>query len=69
MWNALLEFSNADFEFKTGIPLHGIEACDKVWYTCCALHNFPLEENQLSERCDVNKYTQLDEYHNDAGIF
>ena len=59
MWNALLEFSNAD----------GIEACDKVWYTCCALHNFPLEEDQLSERWDVNKYTQLDGYHNDAGIF
>jgi len=39
---------------KTGIPLHGIEACDKVWYTCFALHNFLLEEDNLSEGWDVN---------------
>ncbi len=25
---------------RTGIPLHGIEATDKIWKTCCALHNF-----------------------------
>ena len=53
---------------KTGIPLHGIEVCDKVWYTCCALHNFLLEEDNLSERWDVNRYMQSDGYHNDADI-
>ncbi len=25
---------------KRGIPLHGIEACDWLWKTCCTLHNF-----------------------------
>jgi hypothetical protein len=32
---------------KTGIRLHGIEATDKVWLTCCALHNFLLEADGL----------------------
>ena len=71
MYNALVEFQKADFEslkLKTGIPLHGIEVCDKVWYTCCALHNFLLEEDNLSNRWDVNRYMQSDDYHNDADI-
>jgi len=53
---------------KTGISLHGIDVCDNVWYTCCALHNFLLEEDNLSERWDVNRYMQSDGYHNDADI-
>ena len=28
---------------KSGIRLHGVEAVDKVWKTCCALHNLLLE--------------------------
>jgi len=48
--------------------LHGIEVCDEVWYTCCALHNFLLEEDNLSERWVVNRYMQSDGYHNDADI-
>jgi hypothetical protein len=28
---------------KSGIRLHGIEAADKIWLTCCALHNWLLE--------------------------
>ena len=50
---------------KTGIPLHGIEVCDKVWYTCCALHNL-LEEDNLSNRWDVNRYMQRGGYQNNA---
>ena len=53
---------------KTGIPLHGIEVCDKVWYTCCALHNYLLEEDNLDNRWDVNRYMQLDGNHNDEDI-
>ena len=30
---------------KAGIRLHGIEAVDRVWLTCCALHNLLLEYN------------------------
>ena len=28
---------------KAGIRLHGIEACDNLWCTCCALHNMFLQ--------------------------
>ena len=33
---------------KCGIRLHGVEATDKVWRTCCALHNMLLEADGLS---------------------
>jgi hypothetical protein len=32
---------------KTGIRLHGVSQPDKVWLTCCALHNWLLEVNGL----------------------
>jgi hypothetical protein len=41
---------------KTGIPLHGIEATDRIWLTCCALHNFLLEEDGLDAGWDMNQY-------------
>jgi DDE superfamily endonuclease len=34
---------------KTGVRLHGVEATDKIWLTCCALHNFLLEADGLHE--------------------
>jgi DDE superfamily endonuclease len=34
---------------KTGIRLDGPEAADKVWLTCCAIHNFLLEEDGLDD--------------------
>jgi DDE superfamily endonuclease len=34
---------------KTGIRLDGPEAADKCWLTCCALHNFLLEEDGLED--------------------
>jgi DDE superfamily endonuclease len=34
---------------KTGIRLDGPEAADRVWLTCCALHNFLLEEDGLDD--------------------
>jgi len=37
---------------KRGITLHGIEATDKIWLTCCALHNFLLEEDGLEMNWD-----------------
>ena len=37
---------------KYGIRLHGIESCDKIWLTCCALHNMLLEVDGLAERWD-----------------
>jgi hypothetical protein len=35
---------------KTGIRLHGVEACDKIWATCCALHNWLLEIDGLDDK-------------------
>ena len=33
---------------KSGIRLHGIEAADKIWLTCCALHNLLLDNDGLN---------------------
>ena len=33
---------------KTGIRCHGVDVTDKVWKTCCALHNILLEKDGLS---------------------
>jgi DDE superfamily endonuclease len=34
---------------KTGIRLHRVEATDKIWMTCCALHNYLLDVDGLNE--------------------
>ena len=33
---------------KSGIHLEGVDAVDKVWLTCCALHNWLLEIDGLN---------------------
>jgi DDE superfamily endonuclease len=38
---------------KTGIRLHGVNAPDKVWLTCCALHNWLLEIDGLDVRWEA----------------
>ena len=35
---------------KTGIRLGGIQNCDRVWLTCCALHNMLLDIDGLCDR-------------------
>jgi hypothetical protein len=35
---------------KTGIRLFGVESADKIWMTCCALHNWLLEVDGLDEK-------------------
>ena len=34
---------------KTVVRLHGVEQVDKVWLTCCALHNWLLDIDGLDE--------------------
>jgi hypothetical protein len=34
---------------KTGVRLHGVDSCDKIWKTCCALHNMLLEIDGLDK--------------------
>ena len=35
---------------KTGIRVHGIEAADNIWFTCCALHNMLLNIDGLDKK-------------------
>jgi hypothetical protein len=35
---------------KTGIRLHGLDAADQIWKTCCALHNHLLEIDGLDSK-------------------
>jgi hypothetical protein len=35
---------------KTGIRIHGLDAADQVWKTCCALHNYLLEVDGLDSK-------------------
>ena len=53
---------------ETGIPLHGIEVCDQMWLTCCALHNFLLVEDGLDETWDASNYLTREGGHNKAAI-
>ena len=36
--------------FKSGIRVHGIEAADNIWFTCCALHNMLLNVDGLDKK-------------------
>ena len=33
---------------QTGIRVHGVEAADRIWFTCCALHNLLLDADGIS---------------------
>ena len=51
---------------RNGIKLHGIDNCDKIWLTCCALHNMLLEVDGLAKRWEHGVQsvyeTKLDHY-------
>jgi DDE superfamily endonuclease len=46
---------------KTGIQIHGIEATDKIWLTCCALHNMLLDIDGLDCQWDNGIPTDWEE--------
>lgn len=50
---------------KTGIRLHGCGATDKIWLTCCALHNFLLFVDGLSGEWLHGDY--LSDYEGELG--
>ena len=37
---------------KSGIRLHGVDVCDNIWKTCCALHNMLLFIDGFTEEWD-----------------
>jgi hypothetical protein len=50
---------------KTGMRIRSIAQCDKVWCTCCALHNLLLFHDGLDKNWDtgaqtINKHTVND---------
>ncbi len=51
---------------KSGVHLHSTESVDRVWLTCCALHNWLLEVDGLDQPWDgVNATTT--EWESDLG--
>jgi hypothetical protein len=66
---------------KAGIRLHGTKAADKIWLTCCALHNWLLDidgldetwgsewEGELGQHCsqDVQKYLGAEQLRRISG--
>ena len=63
-WSEWLESMRKDVEctfgilkgrwriLKAGVRLQGVDSCDKIWKTCCALHNLLLDVDGLSEHWD-----------------
>jgi hypothetical protein len=61
-WSKWLESMRKDVEctfgilkgrwciLKSGICLQGVDAVDKIWLTCCALHNWLLEIDGLNAK-------------------
>ena len=51
---------------KYGVRLAGYKPCDKLWLTCCALHNMLLEIDGLSKKWEegVSSYweTEVDDF-------
>jgi len=35
---------------KTGVRVHGVDKVDDIWLTCCALHNWLLDIDGLSDK-------------------
>ena len=48
---------------KTGIRLHGLLCCDRIWMTCLSLHNCLLEVDGLSKDWEsgVSSYYETDD--------
>ena len=44
---------------KSGVRTYGVDSVDHIWFTCCALHNWLLEVDGLSEKwvCGVQNLT------------
>mmetsp|Transcript_5700 Transcript_5700/g.16054 ORF Transcript_5700/g.16054 Transcript_5700/m.16054 type:complete len:324 (-) Transcript_5700:26-997(-) len=60
-WSKWLESMRKDVEctfgimkgrfriLKAGIRVHGVVACDRIWLTCCGLHNLLIDVDGLEE--------------------
>jgi hypothetical protein len=53
---------------KSGVRLHGVDAVDSVWFTCCALHNWLLEVDGLTEEWVGGVHKVGSEWESDLGL-
>ena len=51
---------------KTGIRVHEIRSADRIWLTCCALHNFLLHADGLNKRWMHGVATDCEGEHGDV---
>jgi hypothetical protein len=78
-WSKWLESMRKDVEctfgilkgiwriLKSGVRLHGVDAVDSVWFTCCALHNWLLEIEGLTEEWVGGVCKVMSEWEGDLG--
>ncbi len=52
---------------KSGVRLHGVDAVDSVWFACCALHNWLLEVDGLTEEWVGGVCKVVSEWEGDFG--
>jgi hypothetical protein len=52
---------------KTGIRIQGVDAVDKVWLTCCALHNWLLQIDGLDVDWDMTSLPVQSEWEGELG--
>jgi hypothetical protein len=78
-WSKWLKFMQKDVEctfgilkgrrriLKSGVRLHGVDAVDSVWFTCCALHNWLLEIGGLAYEWVGGVQKVMSEWEGDIG--
>ena len=52
---------------KSGVRLHGVVALDSVWFTCCALHNWLIEIDGVTEEWVGGVRKVVSEWEGDLG--
>ena len=50
---------------RYGFRFHSIANCDKLWLTCCALHNLLLDIDGLDRNWDTTVQSEWEQYYNE----
>jgi hypothetical protein len=78
-WSKWLELMRKDVEcmfgilkgkwriLKSGVRIYGVDSVDHVWFTCCALHNWLLEVDGLTEKWVGGIYKLTSNWDGDMG--
>jgi hypothetical protein len=80
-WSKWLESMRKDVEWtfgilkgrwrilKSGLRLQGVDAVDKVWLTCCALHNWLLEIDGLNAEWSEISMSRLPKHYTPRPLY